>query len=139
MSALSNYLEAKLLDHLLNAVTLSSPNVYLALYTSDPTDADAGAEVSGGSYARQRIYANGGGTPDFALAAVDAPGYKVVNSDDITFPTATVAWGTITHFGLRDAATAGNLLYHGELDEEKIVGVGDVFKVSAGNLSLRLE
>ncbi len=140
MSALSDYLEAKYLDHTYNGVAFTSPStIYLALYTSDPTDADVGTEVSGGSYARVRIYANGGGSPDFNLAVTDGVGKLVDNDDDITFPTATAPWGTITHFGLRDAASGGNLLHHGALDEAQVVGTGGVFKIAAGDLKLRME
>jgi len=139
MSALSDYLEAALLDFLLNDGALSSPDVYLALYTSDPTDADVGTEVSGGGYARVQVHPSGGDSPAFAAAASDPPGFKVANADDITFPTATEAWGTVTHFALRDAASGGNPLFHGAFDDSKTVGVDDVFKLTAGNLVLRLE
>lgn len=139
MSALSNYLEAALLGLVFNKDALTGPTTYLALYTSDPTDADTGTEVSGGAYARVLIYDNGSGAPDWTIAAVDGLGYKVQNDDDVTFPTAIASWGTITYFGIRDAASAGNLLYHDALDDTKTIGVDDVFKISAGNLKLRLE
>ncbi len=139
MSALANYLEAALLGLIFNKDAFTGPSTYLALFTSDPTDAGTGTEVSGGSYARVLIYDNVSGTPDWTVAAIDGIGYKVENDDDVTFPTATAAWGTITHFGVLDAATAGNLLMHGALDESKVIGNNDVFKVSAGNLVLRLE
>jgi hypothetical protein len=140
MSALSDYLEQKLLDHVYNGVTLSPPSqVWLALHTADPTDAGSGTEVSGGSYARVRIYANGGGTPAFNLAVTDGIGKAVTNANDVTFPTATVPWGTITHVALRDASTGGNLLHYGPLDEAQTVGTGGIFKIAAGSLKLRLE
>ncbi len=139
MSALANYLEAALLNLIFNKDAFTGPTVYLALYTDDPTDADAGTEVSGGSYARVLIYDNGSGSPDFTVAAVDGIGYKVENDNDVTFPTATASWGTVTHFGLRDAASGGNLLMHGALDYSKTVGIGDVFQADAGELVLRLE
>lgn len=139
MSALANYLEAALLNLIFNKDAFTGPSVYLALYTDDPTDADIGTEVSGGSYARVLIYDNASGSPDFTLAAIDGIGYKVENDDDVTFPTATASWGTVTHFGLRDAASAGNLLMHGALDHSKTVGTGDVFNATAGLLVLRLE
>lgn len=139
MSAMSNYLEAALLDALVNEVAFTSPSTWISLYTSDPTDADSGTEVTGGSYARVRIYENAGGSPDWTLAAVDGIGYGVENDDDVTFPTATASWGVVTHFGIHDAATSGNLLYHGALDESKTVGIDDVFKITAGNLQLRME
>lgn len=139
MSALSNYLEAALLNLIFNKDALTGPSVWIALYTDDPTDAGSGTEVTGGSYTRVRIYDNGSGAPDFTIAAVDGVGYKVQNDNDVTFPTATAAWGTVTHFGLLDASTAGNLLMHGALDYSKTVGIGDVFQADAGELVLRLE
>lgn len=139
MPALSDYLEAALLDFLANGSALSPPDIYVALYTDDPTDADVGTEVSGGSYARVQVNANGGGAPQWSLAAADGIGYKVQNAEVITFPTATAPWGTITHIGLRDAASGGNLLYHGELDESKTIGTGDTFQALAGTFVLRIE
>ena len=140
MSALSDYLEAGLLDQIYNGATAIEPvGIYLALYTADPTDADAGTEVSGGSYARVLVNPNGGAAPSFDLAVTDGTGKMVTNADDIVFPTATAPWGTITHFGLRDASTAGALLHHGALTEAQVVGTGGVFKVPAGQLKLRLE
>lgn len=139
MSAISNYLEAALLDAIVNEAAFTSPSTWISLYTSDPTDADTGTEVTGGSYARVRIYENAGGSPDWTLAAVDGIGYAVENDDDVTFPTPTASWGTVTHFGIHDASTSGNLLYHGELGESKTVDIDDVVKITAGNLKLRLE
>jgi hypothetical protein len=140
MSALSDYLEVKYLDHAYNAVTFTPPStIYIALYTADPTDADAGTEVSGGSYARARVYPYGGSSPAFALAITDGIGKMVTNAADITFATATAPWGTVTHFGVRDHVSAGNLLHHGALDEAQVVGTGGVFKILAGALKLRME
>lgn len=139
MSALSDHLEQDLLDAIFNEQAFTSPSTWVSLYTDSPGDDDSGTEVSGGSYARQRVYENGGGTPDWDLAAVDGIGYLVDNSDDITFPTATVAWGTVTHFAVHDAVSGGNLLYHGVLDSSQVVGIGGIFKFLTGDLNLRLE
>jgi len=139
LSALSNYLEENLLNLIFNGDAFAAPDVWIALYTDDPTDADVGTEVTGGSYARVLIYDNGSGSPDFTVAAVDGIGYKVENDNDVTFTTATASWGTVTHFGLRDASTSGNLLMHAELDYSKTVGISDTFEGLAGELVLRLE
>lgn len=138
MPALSDYLEQELLDHIFNDDAYTSPSTWVALFTDDPTDAGTGTEVSGGSYARVRVYENGGGSPEWTLAAVDGDAYAVENNGPITFPTATASWGTVTHVAVFDAATSGNLLYHGELDESKTVGNGDVFKILDGFLVLKL-
>ena len=127
MSEMSNYLENALINGTLRATSYTAPTtVYVALYTTDPTDADVGTEVTGGSYARQSV--------TFA-----APSNGVsTNSADITFPTATAAQGTVTHMGIRDALTAGNLLYHTPLDASKTIDLGDIFKITTGNLSVTL-
>jgi len=127
MSEMSNYLENALINGTLRATTYTAPaTVYVALYTSDPTDADVGTEVTGGSYARTAV-------------TMGAPSNGVsLNSADVTFPTCTASWGVVAFVGLRDASTAGNLLYHSPLDETKTVGIGDVFKITTGNLSVTL-
>ena len=124
---MSNYLENALINVTLRATSYTAPTtVYVALYTNDPTDADTGTEVTGGSYARTAV--------TFA-----APSNGVTtNSADVTFPTCTLAWGTVTHIGIRDALTAGNLLYHTPLDASKTIDLGDIFKITTGNLSVTL-
>jgi hypothetical protein len=127
MAEMSNYLENALINATLRNTSYTSvATIYVALYTSDPTDADTGTEVTGGSYARTAV--------TFA-----APSNGVsTNSADVTFPTCTAGWGVVTHIGLRDASTAGNLLYHTPLDTSKTIDSGDIFKISTGNLSVTL-
>jgi len=129
MAEMSNYLENALINATLRNTSYTSPTtVYVALYTADPTDADLTAnEVSGGSYARQAVTF---GAPSNGVST---------NSASVTFPTASGNWGTITHIGIRDASTAGNLLYHTPLDTAKTVNSSDVFTISSGNLSVTLE
>ena len=127
MSEMSNYLENALINATLRNTSYTSPTtVYLALYTSDPTDADAGTECSGTSYARQAITF---GAPSNGVST---------NSAAIEFPQAGGSWGTITHIGIRDALTTGNLLYHTPLDASKTIATGDVFRVAIGSLSVTL-
>lgn len=73
------------------------------------------------------------------LGSLDGAGYLVDTHDPITFPQASGSWGTITHFGIFDAATSGNLLMHGALSASKTVGANDTFLFAAGDLNLRLE
>jgi hypothetical protein len=127
MAEMSNFLENALINATLRNTTYTSvATIYVALYTTDPTDADIGTEVTGGSYARTSV--------TFA-----APSNGVsLSSADVTFPTCTAGWGTVTHIGLRDASTAGNLLYHTPLDTSKTIDTGDIFKITTGNLSVTL-
>lgn len=127
MAEMSNYLEGALINAVLRNTSYTSPaTVYLALYTSDPTDADSGTEVSGNAYARQAI-------------TFGAPSNGVTtNTAAIEFPQATGSWGTVAYIGIRDASTAGNLLYHTPLDASKTIATGDVFRVAIGSLSVTL-
>jgi hypothetical protein len=126
--SVADYYENKILDHMLRAQSFTPPTtVYVALYTVAPTDAGGGTEVSGGSYARQPV--------TFSAAS----GGSITNSADITFPQATADWGTIVAVGLFDASTAGNLLWYGNLTTSKTVNSGDIFKISAGNLTVSLD
>jgi hypothetical protein len=127
MAEMSNYLENALINVTLRATAYTAPTtVYLALYTTDPTDADTGTECSGTSYARQSVTF---GAPSNGVST---------NSAAIEFPQAGGAWGTITHVGIRDALTTGNLLYHTPLDASKTIATGDVFRIAAGSLSVTL-
>ena len=127
MAEFSNYLENALINVTLRATSYTAPTtVYVALYTSDPTDADTGTECSGTSYARQSV--------TFSSPSNGATS----NSAAVEFPQAGGSWGTITHIGLRDASTAGNLLYHTALDASKTIATGDVFRIATGSLSVTL-
>ena len=127
MAEMSNFLENALINATLRATTYTSvATVYVSLWTSDPTDAGSGTEVSGGSYARTAVTF---GAPSNGAST---------NSADVTFPTATASWGTVGWIGINDAATSGNLLYHTALDTAKAIDSGDIFKISTGNLSVTL-
>jgi len=127
MAEFSNYLENAFINAALRATNFTAPStVYVSLYTSNPNDDDSGTEVSGGSYARTAV-------------TFDAPSNGVTqNSADVTFPTATGSWGTVTHVAIHDALTSGNLLFHTPLDTSKTIDSGDIFKITAGNLTVTL-
>jgi hypothetical protein len=126
--SMSDYLENALLNAVLRNTPYTSPSqVYVALFTSDPTDAGTGTEVSGGGYARQAVTFN-------------APSNgQVTNASDILFPVATASWGTVTHVGIYDAQTGGNLLFSGALTTSKTISANDQLKIAAGSLSISLD
>jgi hypothetical protein len=127
MAALSNYLENALINATLRNTAYSSPaTVYVGLFTTDPTDAGTGTEVTGGSYTRKAITF---GAPSNGVS---------VNSVAVEFDQATANWGTVTHFGILDASTSGNLLYHGALTASKVIDDGDVFKFAISAVSVTL-
>lgn len=127
MAEMSNFLENALINATLRNTSYTSPaTVYMGLYTSDPTDANTGTEVSGGSYARVAV-------------TMGAPSNGVsTNSAAIEFAQASASWGTVGWIGILDALTTGNLLYHTPLDVSKTISSGDIFKIAIGSLSVTL-
>jgi|WetSurSiteA1Bulk_404760.scaffolds.fasta_scaffold00605_8 hypothetical protein len=119
-SIISNYLETELINHIIRNNPYSPPaSTYIALYTTDPGDADGGTEV-----ARNTILEGGSGT---GYERIQCPTATISNNtatfgeDGIAFSTATFPWGTVTHMGIKDADTGGNLLFYGALDEAQTI------------------
>jgi hypothetical protein len=123
----SNYLADKLIDATVRNTPYDTPDkVWVALYTTDPTKLDVGAEVKEPSYSRREIVMS---------APVDG---KSESSAQIDFSDATSNWGKITHIGIRDEAYDGNLLYFTELDNPKDILTGDQFRINVAELKLTL-
>lgn len=126
----SNFLEDTLLDEVLGGSDYTPPaNVYVSLYTTDPGDDDSGTEVSGNAYARVEVTNNATNWPA-------SSGGSKSNGIAITFPQATGSWGTVTHFGIHDASTAGNLLYHGALGTSKEITTDDTAEFAIGDITI---
>ena len=127
MAEMSTYLENALINATLRNTSYTSPaTVYVGLYTSDPTDANTGTEVSGGSYTRTAVTM---GSPTDGVST---------NSAAVEFPQASGSWGTVGWIGILDATSSGNLLYHTALDTSKTISSGDIFKIAIGGLSVTL-
>jgi len=134
---LSNYAETAITNNFFRNTGYSTPvNTYCALYTTNPTDADIGNEVStiGTGYARQPVTWS-------APAVTSVPGvfenkYAIRNTTDIVFPTAQADWGLVTHWGIRDANTAGNLLAYGEVEVAANVTTTNEYMFTAANTVL---
>lgn len=132
MGSFGNYWENEILDHIFGKGTYTPPsNIHVALSTADPTDDGSGiAEPSGNGYARKQT-----APADWNVAS----GGALDNANAIEFAQATGSWGTITHFALFDAATAGNMLAHGALTASKAIGSGDTARFAAGELDVTLD
>lgn len=131
MGGFSDYWESKILDHLFGKGSYTPPTIYVGLSTADPTDDGTGlAEPSGNAYARVQT-----STSDWNAASNGS----LDNTNEITFDQATGSWGTITHFALFDAATAGNMLAHGALSQSKAIGESDTARFEASDLQISLD
>jgi hypothetical protein len=143
MAAKTNYLENKLVDWLFRGVSFTPPaGLYIGLFTAAPSDTGGGTEVTGGSYARQALApstTNWAATNAAASTTNPSSGTSGTTSNNvaIAFPTATADWGTVTHFGIFDASTAGNLLIYGALTASQSLPNGGAYSFAAGALSIQ--
>lgn len=137
MSASSDYLENKLLDHVLGNTTYSQPaNIYLALFTAvtglEGNNPTSEVTTSGTAYARQ------------ALSFGSSSGGTCATDATVTFPIATASYGTVTHVAIVDHAsntnwgTGVNVLFYGTLTASKQIDTNDQFVVNSGNLTVTL-
>lgn len=136
MAGLSDYLERKLLDHSLGVASYTMPTaLYAALFTTDPTDADTGTEVSTTStgYARKPV-TFGASTTDSSNGTTTA-----TNNADVLYDVATAAWGTLTYVGLFDAVTGGNMLWSGAMSTAQAINTNDQFKLPVGKIVIQLD
>lgn len=128
--SLANNTENNLLNYTFRA-TGANPlaTQYLALHTADPGEAGSlAAEVSGGSYARVAL------TPATFWSA--ASGGAISNAAAQEFAQASANWGTITHFSVCDASTAGNVLASGALSASIVINTNDILRIVAGQLTM---
>lgn len=129
MAALSDHAEKLLLDWMMTSGTATRPTAwFVALYTAAPSDSGGGTEVSGAGYVRQAV----------AFDAAATPGGTTSNSADVSFTATGGNYGTVTHLGIFDASSSGNLLWHGALTADKTVEDGDTITFTAGNIDLTM-
>ena len=122
----SDYLETEVLEFAFTTSGGTRPTAwYLALFTAAPSDSGGGTEVSGGAYVRKAV--------TFTVS-----GNLATNNAAIEFPTATANYGTVTHVGVCDASSSGNLLAWAALTSSKTIETGDVFRVPSGDLDITL-
>lgn len=137
MSDLSDYLEAKMLNATLRGTNFTAPAVadlHMALFTADPTDANVTAgEITAAWYARKPT---GSWTSPSATGTGET---ESTNTSAITFDSVTNVQVTVTHIGIYDAPTAGNLLYLTALDAPKTLDVGDVISFATGAVAVQLD
>jgi hypothetical protein len=127
--SLSNVFETRVLTWLFTGDAVTRPSsFYIALFTSNPAEDASGTEVStsGTAYARQS-------------ATFTVSGNEATNSAAIEFPTATASYGTVTHIGVFDASTGGNLIAYAALTTSKAIDTGDVLRLPANDLDITMD
>lgn len=126
----SDYAEGKVLDHVFGLGAYTVPTLYVAVSTADPLDSGANAaEPVGNGYTRITT------APSDWSRTAD----QVSNANQLAFPEATGTWGTLTHFMVYDAATGGNMVFHGALTTSKAIAANETLRFPAGNLTFTLD
>lgn len=138
MAALSQTMADRLLGWFkATTFTATSATLYLALFTSGTGPGSEGTEVTGGSYARQGITSSTGWSA--ISGSPPSTPRQISNAADIVFATATADWGTISHWAIHDASTAGNRIAYGAFDTGRATPSGKIFKALAGQLVLKAQ
>lgn len=126
--SMTDYLENRIMKAIFKHTSYRGPSaLYLALFTAGPDDTGKGTEVSDSAYARQLITFG------------DVTDGTVSNTNLIEFATATVNYGTITHVGIFDSQTGGNLLFYKKLTASIVAGQGVGVSIQIGDLTVSLE
>lgn len=155
MAAWSDFAENKLIDWFFRgqaigitgasaAAGTGPTSLYVGLLTAAPSDTGGGTEVSGGSYARVTVassMANWAGTQSAgSTTASSGTGGTTSNNNTITFPAPTANWGVVTHVGVYDASSGGNLMFYMALTVSKTINNGDAApSYAAGALTFQID
>lgn len=133
MGSFSDFLENEILDHAFGNAAWSAPaTLYIGLSTTTITDAGGNiTQPSGNNYSRVAVTNN---ATNFPVAS----GGSKSNGTEITFPTPSGSWGTVTDFFISDAASGGNTLAYGALSASQTVSAGNIVKFPVGTLTLSL-
>lgn len=131
-SGFSTYASQMIINSTLRGQAFTVPStLYLALFTSDPTDDNVTVnEVAGAWYARQVTG---------AWSAPVGSANSTSNSNQIQYPAVTGSSVTVSHWGIYDASTSGNLIYSGAFTSPKTFNVADVAMVGAGQLVITVD
>lgn len=124
----SNTFETHVLQYVFTTTSVTRPTAwYVGLFTADPTDTGSGAtEITGNNYSR-------------VSATFTVSGNAATTSAAVEFAAATGSWGTISHIGIFDASSGGNLIAHSALTASKAIASGDVFRIPTGDIDITLD
>jgi hypothetical protein len=141
MTAASDFLENKVLDHVLRYSTApyTAPStLYLALFNN--TSGNAATNLEAGTLTDETATSGSTAYARKSVTFAAASSGSSATNATVTFDTATASWGTITHVAIMDGATrgAGNVLFYGAVTTSKTIDTGDTFQVTSGNLTISL-
>ena len=142
MANFSNYLENQIVNWLRGNATATPPTIlHVALFSSDPTDANTGTELTTditGAATRAAV-ANSAWTVTAATTTLDA---KIENNAEISITNNSTNSTNVnaTHFGVFDSSTGStNLLFHGQLASTVEITPGSNIKFAPNSITLPVQ
>lgn len=136
MAGLSDYAESGILNALLRGTTFVAPAtaaLRMGLFVADPTDAGTLNEVATGTWYARKV------TGDWNAPSTVGGAQQSSNIAAITFNAVSGAAATITHIGIFDALTGGNMLFSAPLTSSKTLQIGDVLSFAPGQVVIQLD
>ena len=135
MAGKSDWLENAFLDQILGAVSFPvAATVWVALYTTTPSETGGGVEVTGGGYARAAVVNNTTNWPVASTASLTK-----FNAVSIGYVQASASWGTVSGFAIMSASAAGNMYYFGTLSTARAIEVGDTAQFASRDILITEE
>ncbi len=133
MASASDYVEVQTAKHWFGLTPDAAPtSVFVALFTSAPSDAGGGTEVTGNAYARVEL--------DNDSTSWILTNSTITNKIAVTFPEPSPsAWGTVTHWAIFDAASGGNLLFHAPLTNARVTVAGVALSFAIGQMAITVD
>lgn len=126
----TNYFENLILNTSRGSALTAPPTMYVALFLDNPGESGAGVEITYGAYKRLPVA--------FSEPAAGNGGITIQNTEQITFGQAEKDAGTVTHIGLMDSLTGGNMYCYAELADQLEVKAQVVPMFTAGTINFTI-
>jgi hypothetical protein len=138
MANFSNYLENKIVGWLNgDALATITGSLYVALYSSPGVVQDnAATNLIGLTTPRVEVSS---WTVTTATGSTDGSDASITNAAEIVMTSNSNVAATASHFAVYDAASSGNLLFHGALSSSVSIAIGDTVKFAANAITLTVQ
>ena len=134
MTNMTNTLETSVSNAVLRGGTYTGGRLYMALFTAAPGETGGGTEATFTGYARVSFRSDVQVNSD-QFTVPDGAG-TAQNSNDLIYAANSGTSQTVTHFGIMDALSGGNMLFWGPLAASKTIDPTDIPSFPAGTVKI---
>jgi hypothetical protein len=138
MANFSNHLENAIISWL-NGTTMpaATGSLWVALYTGALDQSNAATNLIGFTTPRKEVADWSVTTASNSSDSVaDA---SITNTSEIVMTTSSTVAATASHFGVFNALTGGELLFHGQLTGSVPIAISDNVKFAPGAITLTVQ